>query len=89
MERKISFIKLHEGLFVPGPGNLGDTFPISAGGGKTIDELDMSCNPIGVTIKGVRKNVSYSNAQAFEVFVPWTMVKQCVLVPETAKKSDK
>lgn len=81
LERIVTFVILHEGLFIPGPGDLGKTFPAPTGAGKTLADLEMKGTQIGLIIKGRRVGTSYTGTTHFEVLVPWQNVKQCSLLP--------
>lgn len=79
LDRTVTYINLHEGVFIPGVGDLGKVFPTNAG--KTIESLKMGTEQVGVNISGTRQGL------LFEVIVPWANVKQAVLAPNEQKNS--
>jgi hypothetical protein len=67
---KVTYLRLHEGLYVQGPGNLGDVFPTIE---KGIQNLDMSTSTAGVIVKGSRLG------KAFKFLVPYANIKVACL----------
>lgn len=77
--RKIIYLKMHQGLFVPAIGDLGNVLPTQ---GKTVDNLSMTTaeDGDGVAISGAR------NGANFEVFVPSANIAYAALAVESGRK---
>ena len=75
LNRTVTFVKLHEGVFAPGgAGELGKVFPPS--GNITLKECHMVTGSLGLIISGIR----LSNLAKFEILVPWPNVAQASLI---------
>lgn len=68
---KVTYMRLHDTIYLKGPGDLGLVFPAEAG--KTINDLYMVTNDIGVVLSGSRLG------SRFKLLVPFANIKVACL----------
>lgn len=77
MNRKVTFVRFHQGLHLPSVGNVGDSLP---GNSKTYSKLDMWAYSAGLQI-----DIAYAGRSTC-ILVPWANVIVAELGPEQPKE---
>lgn len=73
MSKKVTFVRLHEGIHMPGVGDMGTVLPVS---GKTLSELDMTITELGLEV-----SFKYNKLQ-FDLLIPSANIKFMRIVRE-------
>jgi hypothetical protein len=74
MNRNVKYVKFHQGLFIMGVGNVGDTLPSPS---ISFTKLEMKAQPEGIYL-----NVAKIGSVVTEAIVPWANVVVAALGPE-------